>query len=290
MASATDARWLAARVKPSNSIASVGGESAPIQSLIDALIAHGSNGVHEDSGSLVAYYRSESLDEATLRRALAIADERAELDIQPVDDADWARRWQSGIGAHRIGRLTVMPPWLAERADDGSTIVIDPGMGFGTGEHPTTRCSLELLSQVVRPGDLVVDAGTGSGVLAIAAAKLGARWIAAIEIDADAIGNAEHNVALNSVGDRVRVIEGDAALLLPILAPVDLIVANIISSVGAEMLPTMASALAPAGRVVVSGILVEEQKPMADFLTTNGWNIRDELLEEEWWTALVERR
>jgi ribosomal protein L11 methyltransferase len=277
-------------VRPGNSIASPTEHSAQVQALIETLIAHGSNGVHEDSGTLVAYYGAKSLDEAVLRSDLALADSGAELEIQSVDDADWTQRWRSGIGAHRIGRLTVMPPWLDDQADAGSTIVIDPGMGFGTGEHPTTRCSLALLSQVVRPGDLVVDAGTGSGVLAIGAAKLGARRVAAIDIDADAISNAENNITLNGVADRARVIEGDAAMLLPVLAPIDVIAANIISSVLMEMLPTMAAALAPAGRVILSGMLVEEQKMMRDFLSTNDWYILDDLVEGEWWTALVERR
>ena len=105
-------------------------------------------------------------------------------------------------------------------AEVEQSIIIEPGMAFGTGEHATTRGVIRLLQSVIRPGDRVADLGSGSAVLAIAAAKLGARYVAAIELDHDAIENAEQNVARNNVADRVSVIEGDAATLLPLVAPV----------------------------------------------------------------------
>ena len=182
------------------------------------------------------------------------------------------------------------PPWLAEDLDPATTIVIEPAMAFGTGEHATTRGVVRLLQHVIRPGMRVADLGAGSAVLAIAAAKLGAGSVAAIEIDPDAIGNAEENVARNAVGDRVRVIEGDAAILLPLVAPVDIILANIISSVLLDLLPSLALALAEDGRAILSGILFTERDDMTRVVEDAGWRIIEEDHEDAWWSATIVRR
>ncbi len=285
-------RWLVVRVRLPDG-ESAPSDDAPLASrrhaVTEALIARGATGVHEDGAAFIAHYREGSVDEAELRRELAEACPEMQLETSWIDDADWARQWQSGLGSHRIGALTVLPPWLAQHANPACSVVIDPGMGFGTGEHPTTRTALGLLQAVVSPRDFVVDIGTGSAVLAIAAAKLGARRVAAIEIDADAIGNAESNVAANGVADRVRVIEGDGAELLPILTPVDVIVANIISSVLVELLPTMAEALRVGGRAILGGILVEERAQMSAVLEAGGWRLDEDAVEGIWWSTVVGR-
>jgi ribosomal protein L11 methyltransferase len=167
--------------------------------------------------------------------------------------------------------------------------VIDPGMAFGTGEHETTRGALRLLSRVVRAGDVVADLGAGSAVLAIAAAKLGAARVAAIEMDPDAIGNAEANVIRNGVADRVRVIEGFAQMLLPLVAPVRVVTANIISSVVIELLPAIMSALVDDGQAVLSGILRDERDSMLAVLGESGWRVEGEDAEGEWWSTIVAR-
>src|SRR6185312_7241181 len=118
------------------------------------------------------------------------------------------------------------------------------------------------MQSVIRGGERVADLGAGSAVLSIAAAKLGAAHVAAIEIDPDAIGNAEENVRCNGVADQVRVIEGDAATLLPLVAPVQVVLANIISSVLTELLPAISLALADEGCAILSGILVAEREDM----------------------------
>jgi ribosomal protein L11 methyltransferase len=169
-------------------------------------------------------------------------------------------------------------------------VVIDPGMAFGTGEHPTTRGVVRLMQGVVQPGDRVADLGSGSAVLAIVAAKLGARSVVAIELDPDAIGNAEENVARNEVAETVRVVEGDAAVLLPLVAPVRVILANIISSVVTDLLPVMANALLPDGRAILSGILLEERDEMTRVLESGGWRVLAEEREEIWWSAVAARR
>src|SRR5439155_11259178 len=181
------------------------------------------------------------------------------VETEPLPLIDWSQQWRQSIGAQELGALVIAPPWLADRFDPGRTIVIDPGMAFGTGEHATTRGVVRLLQSLVRRGDRVADLGAGSAVLAIAAAKLGAAHVAAIEIDPDAIGNAEQNVRRNDVEDRVIVIEGDARVLLPLVAPVRLVTANIVSSVIVELLPVIASALDANGRAILSGILLSER-------------------------------
>jgi ribosomal protein L11 methyltransferase len=188
-----------------------------------------------------------------------------------------------------VGSLTVAPPWLAAGCDPARTIVIDPAMAFGTGEHETTRGALRLLAHVVRPGDVVADLGAGSAVLAIAAAKLGAARVAAIEMDPDAIGNAEANVIRNGVADRVRVIEGFAQVLLPLVAPVRVVTANIISSVVIELLPAIMNALADGGQAILSGILRDERDAMLAVLHESGWRVGREDAEGEWWSTIVAR-
>jgi len=127
-------------------------------------------------------------------------------------------------------------------------------------------------------------------VLSIAAAKLGARTVTAVELDPDAIGNAIENVERNGVAHIVHVVEGDALLLLPLLAPVDVVLANIVSGVHAELLPVIAGALSDGGRAVLSGILREERQMVSGWLADGSWSIDDEDVEDIWWSATISRR
>jgi ribosomal protein L11 methyltransferase len=139
----------------------------------------------------------------------------------------------------------------------------------------------------VRDGDTVADLGAGSAVLAIAAAKLGATRVAAVETDHDAISNAEENVARNGVADRVKVIEGDAAVFLPLLAPVRVVLANIISSVLVELLPLIGRSLPGDGVAILSGILDEERAHMLSVFAATGWRVLDEDPEGQWWSVAI---
>jgi ribosomal protein L11 methyltransferase len=253
-----------------------------------ALFAAGAQGVQEDGPALVTHLPADA-DIPSLRAALDAAAPGAAVSVQPAAAVDWSEAWKSRLVAHQAGRLTIAPPWLAHDLDSSSTIVVDPGMAFGTGDHPTTRGVVRLMQGVLRPGLTVADLGAGSAVLAIAAAKLGAARVAAIELDPDAIGNAVENVERNGVAHIVHVIEGDAALLLPLVAPVDVVLANIISSVLIDLLPAIASALAPGGTAILGGILVEEREAMREALRRNGWATVAEDEEERWWSVSVAR-
>ena len=127
-------------------------------------------------------------------------------------------------------------------------------------------------------------------MLSIAAAKLGAGRVAAIELDQTAIANAQHNVAANGAARIVHVIHGDAPDILPLLAPVNLVLANIISATVLELLPMIRRSLAPRGAAIVSGILAEERSRVLHALDGGGWSLEKEDFEEEWWSALIAPR
>ena len=270
--------WHAVRVRP----------HADRDGVIAALFAAGSQGVQEDGDAIVTHFPPDA-DIASVRAGVARADAAATVDVTDAPAIDWSEGWKHGVGAHDLGALAVVPPWLADGRDPATTVVIDPGMAFGTGEHQTTRCVLRLLPRFLHFGARVADLGSGSAVLAIAAAKLGASSVAAIEMDPEAISNAEDNVVRNDVEERVTVIEGDAILLLPLVSPVDLVIANIISSVLVELLPAIGDALTPDGRAILSGILVEEREDMLAVLAAE-WRVEAEEAEEKWWSVAVSRR
>jgi ribosomal protein L11 methyltransferase len=270
--------WVTVRVSPGSNRDAV----------IAAMFGAGVQGVEEVGDTLVTHVSGQSVANDVLCAVMAASSD-ARVDTAPLPDVDWSERWKLGIHVQSLGTLSVAPPWLSAELDPATTIVIEPAMAFGTGEHATTRGVIRLLQAVVRPGDRVADLGAGSAVLAIAAAKLGASRVVAIELDHDAIGNAEENVARNDVADRVTVIEGDAAALLPLVAPIDVITANIISSVLLELLPLMERALAPGGRAILSGILSTERDHMLDALHAR-WRVDAEDEEDTWWSVTISRR
>jgi ribosomal protein L11 methyltransferase len=271
--------WLSIRVRP----------GASSDAALAALFEMGSEGVHEAGAELVTHFPGDA-DASAITAAVMAADPEAQVVATIIPAVDWAEEWKRGVGAHELGALAIVPPWLADGRDPARTVVIEPEMAFGTGEHQTTRGVVRLLPSVIRVGDRVADLGAGSAVLAIAAAKLGAAQVTAIELDHDAIANAQENVTRNGVAGVVTVIEGDAGLLLPLVAPVRVVLANIISSVLTEMLPTIATSLTADGEAVLSGILVEERAAMLATLHAGGWRLLDEDEEGMWWSARIARR
>jgi ribosomal protein L11 methyltransferase len=271
--------WVTVRVHP----------GSRRDAVIAALFEGGAQGIQEVGESIVTQVESQEIADA-LERAARDASADAVVSTEPLATVDWSEQWKKGIHAQVLGDLTVAPPWLATGLDPARSIIIEPGMAFGTGEHATTRGVIRLMQSAVRQGDRVADLGSGSAVLAIAAAKLGARYVAAIELDHDAIENAEQNVARNNVADRVSVIEGDAATLLPLVAPVRVITANIISSVLVELLPVIAMSLEDDGQAILSGILEEERDMMARSVEDSGWRIESEDHEDIWWSATIVRQ
>jgi ribosomal protein L11 methyltransferase len=270
--------WISLRITPDSNRDGV----------IAALFESGSQGIQEDGSSVVTHFPPDArIDD--IRDAVMMADPRADIAVSEAPETDYSE-WRASVSAHRVGSLVIAPPWLAGEFDPKITIVVDPAMAFGTGEHPTTRGVMRLLQGVVQSGDVVADLGAGSAVLSIAAAKLGARRVTAIEIDPDSIGNAEDNVRVNGVEETVEVIEGDATILLPLLAPVRVVLANIISSVLISLLPTIRESLGVRGQAILSGILVEERAEMLAAIAADGWNVEREDTEDAWWSVQIAPR
>ncbi len=252
------------------------------------MLMDGGAGAVQELGSALLTHLIEGAPLDTLCSALAAAG--ATVRRTELGEVDWSTRWVTRVGVQRIGRIAVAPPWMSDDiADAEIPILIEPAMAFGTGEHETTRGVLTLMQNLVEPDMLVADLGSGSGVLAIAAAKLGAGRVVAIEMDPDAIGNALENVERNGVAPRVTVLQGDAAALLPLVAPVSLVLANIISSVIIELSPIISRALPSGGRAVISGILVTEREHLLASLSADGWTLESELREGEWWSSVIAR-
>lgn len=277
-----DTPWTAVRATPGAP------DNTTRHALMQAFFDAGAQGVHEDGDQLVTHFPPGTNMER-VRATLLNADSGCTINVADVPPIDWSEAWKSSLDAHDVGSLVVTPPWLADQYDPATTIVIDPGMAFGTGEHATTRGVMRLLGGVMRRGDTVADLGAGSAVLAIAAAKLGASRVYAIELDEEAIPNANENVARNSVGAIVHVFQGDATALLPLVAPVRIVLANIISSVLEEMLPVIAESIERGGAVILSGILAEERAHMVRVLGAGGWRITAEDAEDIWWSVAIAR-
>ncbi len=173
-------------------------------------------------------------------------------EVAEVPDEDWGEGWKKHFQPLDVGRVRVRPSWIADPVPPGSVeVVLDPGMAFGTGTHPTTSLCLAALSDLLaaRPGASVLDVGTGSGILAIAARKLGARRVAANDDDPKAIEVARENAAANGVALELVLAPDE------IPGTFDLVVANILANTLVELAPAIAAKVAPGGVVLLSGIL-----------------------------------
>ena len=223
-----------------------------------------------------------------------------EPQVREVAETDWAEAWKAHYRPLRVGqRLLITPSWLTpEAAPDDVVIELDPGMAFGSGLHPTTRLCLTLLEQHLHPGDLVLDLGTGSGILAIAAAKLGAGFVLARDIDPVAVRVARENVERNGVADIVRVERGS----LPTSGSQsegsqpetsepgtwNLIVVNILAEVIVDLLGRgLAGLLAPGGRLIISGIIEMRASEVEAALQAQRLVISKRLEEGDWLALLV---
>jgi len=206
-----------------------------------------------------------------------------------VPDDDWAARSQASLNAVHVGRLVVAPPWTIEAAAAAreNVIVIQPSMGFGTGHHATTRLCLRLLQDPPPFGASVLDIGTGSGVLAIAAAKLGAARVVAVDNDPDALISARQNVALNGVAGRITVQQGDVAAAD--IETFDIVLANLTGALLIRVSTRVGQIVAHGGRAIVSGILSDERDSVVHALTTAGLDLRGTLTEGDWLALDLQR-
>ena len=280
-------------------VLSVRAPSADLAPLVaEGLVALGGAAVVETGDTLETYLPPpddpEALAaEARVRLAADLpAGTEPEVSWRWQASEDWARKWKEGLRPRRVtDRVVVKPTWTEWDAAGGQVVIdIDPQMAFGTGEHATTRGCLRLLDGALRPGDRVLDVGSGSAILAIAASRLGAGETVAVEYDPDANLNARENLELNGVQGRVRIVEAMAdPALLGGLGRFDLLLANILSSVIRPLLPAFREALggSPDGRLIVSGILRAEHADVVRDAEAAGFRVARTDEEEEWWSALL---
>ena len=240
---------------------------------------------------LVTGYFERQLDENEVRAQLISAlklygfapEELRDLRIQTVPDRDWLAEWKKNWQPVSVGRFIVAPPWIEPGASATAIVIkINPGMAFGTGTHETTRLCLQAIGKHFRGGSFL-DVGTGTGILAIAAAKMfpEAR-IEAIDVDAEAIEIAKENARLNGVADQIEFGTGSVAEQT---ASADLVCANLTAPVIMELLPQLLGAT--CGRLVLSGILDAQLAVVQSRLSELGANVLESDQDGEWVALIV---
>ncbi|HEX6308853.1 MAG TPA: 50S ribosomal protein L11 methyltransferase [Longimicrobiales bacterium] len=267
--------------------------------LAEGLLACGGTAIEEQGDALVTYIRLADDAGALLGRIRAtltaiLGVQPAQFEAEEVPEQDWLALWRSGLEPRRIGaRIVVSPTW--SEIDDGSdelVIRMDPQMAFGTGEHASTRGVLRLMQDLDLAGAHLLDVGSGSGILSIAGALLGAQHVVAVECDPEAIPNAAGNIDRNGVGDRITMLCGsvdDPFLAVYGGGAFDGILANVLSSALRPLLPAFHRALAADGWAILSGILVAESAEMRHTAEQAGFAVASEDVEEQWWSVTLRR-
>jgi ribosomal protein L11 methyltransferase len=213
----------------------------------------------------------------------------AKINLCQLKEADWANAWKQYFKPQRVSeRFVIVPSWEDYSSEKDDLIIeLDPGMAFGTGSHPTTMMCIKALEKHLKPDIKVVDVGTGSGILAIAAAKLGAARVEAIDLDALAVRVAKLNVEANGLAEHIGVKQ--ANLLEQTLGSCDLIIANIIADVIIEMAEAAFGHLGDGGLFIASGIIDSKQAKVIEHLQKLGFSLLETLEEREWRTIVFKK-
>lgn len=210
-----------------------------------------------------------------------------ELELKKIAEDDWAYAWKAYYKPEHIGNVVIKPSWEEYHAVPGETVVeLDPGMAFGTGTHPTTRLCIRLLQELITEPFEVLDLGTGSGILAITAAKLGAHKVVASDIDSVAVKVARENVTRNGVADQVTLVQGDL-LHEGSAGQYDLIVANIIADIILKLIPDLKGVMKPDGRFLASGIIDRRLSDVEQSLKEYGFQIVRIERDQEWCAVIA---
>jgi ribosomal protein L11 methyltransferase len=262
------------------------------------------NDIPEGRAEIKGYFPEGSEMEVILGQLKASVLQLSEYDIdtgnpsyemKEVDDEDWANAWKQYFKPIRISeRLTIKPTWEEYTPTPGELILeLDPGMAFGTGTHATTSLCLRTLEKFVRPGDDVIDVGTGSGILSIAASKLGARHVLAVDLDPVAVSSANENVRLNGQEQQVTVklsdllevlkaSETETSSELGVTIPVQVVIANILAEIIVLFVDDVYEVLKPGGYYIASGIITSKEAVVEKALIAARFTIIDKSYDSDW--------
>ena len=263
--------------------------------LVALLAEHDLLAIQEDDVTAPSVWTTHFADAASrdaAAAALAALPDSGVSAVEPVivEDEDWARRTQAELPAIRVGRIVVAPPWDLPPPGDAETadivVEIEPSRGFGTGHHQSTRLCLVLLQNRDLKDRTMIDVGTGSGVLAIAAARLGAAFVSAIDVDADSIENARENIARNGVSAIVEAHARDVAGSP--LPPADVVTANLTGTLLARYAGTLGDLVRPAGSLIVAGFTVDEKHLVLTALEPR-FELAEAAEEDDWWAFVLTR-
>lgn len=213
------------------------------------------------------------------------------IETTNIKDSDWAEKWKEYYHPVPITRyLTIVPEWEAYEKlhPDESLIWLDPGLSFGTGTHPTTQLSIQALEMVLRGDEVVLDVGTGSGVLTIASSILGAAEVYAYDIDETAVSSARSNIALNELDTDITVATNN--LLEGIDVQADVVVANILAHIIIQLIPDLANVLQEKGKFIASGIMASQKEQVVKPLEEAGFKILQIHQMDEWLGIIAEKK
>jgi ribosomal protein L11 methyltransferase len=259
-----------------------GSDDDPTADLVLAEVDEFHPSAVEYSPAGLRVFFSSSADRANAGAHLNHALPHCGVVLVDVPDENWAERSQAALTSVRVGALIVAPPWDIP-AGDPNVIVIQPSMGFGTGHHASTRLCLRLLQDSPVAGATVLDLGTGSGVLAIAAKKLGATSVVAIDFDADAVTSARECTELNGLAEEIDLRQADLEREPSVAGePFSLVLANLTGGMLVRLATRLCQLAVPGGTLIVSGVTRDEEAAVTLAFQAVGATIVSRLAEEEW--------